>query len=142
MKTYTAVAKRDESGTWVITVPKLRGVVTQTRRLDKAEALVTDAIALWLDKEPSTFEVNLEVRFPEEEAVGAAIAKRLQAEALQHEAATALQRAAVLLTGPLQFSMRDASVVLGVSHQRVQQLVSAQAPTDQRMRRLTHPNRV
>jgi predicted RNase H-like HicB family nuclease len=124
MKTYTAVCERDERGTWVITVQELRGVVTQSRRLDKARDLAADAIALWLDTNPDTFEVRLDVRFPDDAVIKAAIAKRQQAEASQREAAAALQAAAVMLTGPLHFTMRDASVVLGVSHQRVQQVLA------------------
>ncbi|MFO7591332.1 MAG: type II toxin-antitoxin system HicB family antitoxin [Acidimicrobiia bacterium] len=72
MKTYTAVCERDESGTWVITVPKLRGVVTQSRRLDKAVALAADAIALWLNTTADQVNVELDVHLADDAAVAAA----------------------------------------------------------------------
>ena len=54
MRNCTAVAERDESGTWVVTVPELPGVVTQAKRLDRVHDLAADAIALWLNTSPDT----------------------------------------------------------------------------------------
>ncbi len=125
MKSYTAVCERDESGTWVITVPKLRGVVTQSRRLDKAVALTADAIALWLNTTPDQVNVELDVHLADDAAVAAAAVKlRREAEALQIEAVEAARTAARQLVERDGLSMRDAAVVLELSHQRVQQLLS------------------
>ncbi len=125
MKTYTAVCERDESGTWVITVPKLRGVVTQSRRLDKAVALTADAIALWLNTTPDQVNVELDVHLADDAAVAAAAVKlRREAEALQIEAVEAARTAARQLVERDGLSLRDAAVVLDLSHQRVQQLLS------------------
>ena len=62
-KTYTARCQRSGDW-WAISVPELRGVHTQARRLDKAEAMVRDAIALFLDVPSDSFEVRLEPVLP------------------------------------------------------------------------------
>lgn len=57
MTTYTAVCRR--SGRWwAISVPELKGVHTQARRLDQAEAMAGEAVALMLDADPAAIGVE------------------------------------------------------------------------------------
>jgi predicted RNase H-like HicB family nuclease len=121
--TYTARARR--SGRWwAIDVPELPGVYSQARRLDRVEPMARDAIALFLDVDPATFDVRVETNLPSDlrrdvDAVG-----RLRAEAhrLQAESSGAMRRLTHELLGR-GLSVRDAAEILGISHQRVSQLV-------------------
>jgi predicted RNase H-like HicB family nuclease len=125
MKTYTAVCERDETGVWVITVPALRGIVTQSRRLDKARDHAAEAIALWLDTAPAEFDVDLDVRLARHADLAAtAIRLRREAESLQTEASNAARVAAKELVERDGLTLRDAAIVLHLSHQRVQQLLA------------------
>jgi predicted RNase H-like HicB family nuclease len=49
---YTIEARRS-GGWWALTVPGLPGVHSQARRLEQAEAMITDAIALAFDVDPA-----------------------------------------------------------------------------------------
>ena len=59
MRTYTARCQR-VGDWWAISVPELKGVNTQARRLEKADAMVRDAIALFLNISADSFEVKIE----------------------------------------------------------------------------------
>lgn len=120
---YTARVRRS-GGWWAIDVPELPGVYSQARRLDRVEPMARDAIALFLDVDPATFEIRVETKLPSDlrrdvDAVG-----RLRAEAdrLQAESSGAMKRLTRELLGR-GLSVRDAAVILGISHQRVSQLV-------------------
>src|SRR6266567_4781944 len=98
-KTYTARCQRSGDW-WAISVPELRGVHTQARRLEKAEAMVRDAIALFLDVASDSFDVRIEPVLPRDlqGKVGRARKVRGEAEVLQREAAiAALDHAATRL---------------------------------------------
>jgi predicted RNase H-like HicB family nuclease len=140
---YTAVCNRDKSGVWVVTVPEMRGVVTQARRLDQVRGLAADAIALWLNTRPKSIHVQLDVRLPKSYATLAdrAVALRSQADEVQQQAAVATKQAAVQLVKEVGLTVRDAAEILGVSFQRVQRLVgkasSAQAKSQRSAPRRT-----
>ena len=120
---YTARARRSGSW-WAIDVPELPGVYSQARRLVRVESMARDAIALFLDVDPATLDIRVETNLPSElrrdvDAVG-----RLRAEAdrLQAESSGALRHLTQELLGR-GLSVRDAAAILGISHQRVSQLV-------------------
>jgi predicted RNase H-like HicB family nuclease len=123
--TYTARARRSGSW-WAIDVPELPGVYSQARRLDRVESMARDAIALFLDVDPAALDIRVEANLPSDlrrdvDAVG-----RLRAEAdrLQAESSGALRHLTHELLGR-GLSVRDAAAILGISHQRVSQLVRA-----------------
>ena len=121
--TYTARARR--SGRWwAIDVPELPGVYSQARRLDRVEPMARDAIALFLDVDPATFDVHLETNLPSDLRQDVDEVGRLRAEAdrLQAESSGAMRRLTRELLGR-GLSVRDAAEILGISHQRVSQLV-------------------
>jgi len=125
-KTYTARCQRSGDW-WAISVPELRGVHTQARRLEKAEATVRDAIALFLDVPSDSFEVRIEPVLPRDlqGKVGRARKVRGQAEVLQREAAIVSAQVAADLVHTAHLTVRDAGRVLGLSHQRITQLLKA-----------------
>jgi predicted RNase H-like HicB family nuclease len=49
VKSYTVRYEWDAAGGWVITVPKVPGVVTEAETLEEGERLVRDALSLFVD---------------------------------------------------------------------------------------------
>jgi predicted RNase H-like HicB family nuclease len=134
MKTYKAHCYRSD-GWWVVDVPTLRGVHTQARRLDQATEMARDAIALFLDVPEKSFDVRLEVEPPRgaQKAMKTARDARREAEHAERAAAKAWRDAAIALVKKEGLTMRDAGSLLGLSFQRVQQLVN-QGTTTRRTR--------
>ncbi len=118
--TYTVTAERD-GRRWLLRVTGRSELVTQAVRLDQAEAIARDLIATFDQVPPDSFTVWLR---PE---LGDAIDEAT--EALSHvrlleSLGTALARAlAVTLVREKGLSMRDVGKVIGLSHQRVAQLL-------------------
>lgn len=121
--TYLVKARRSGSW-WALDVPALPGVFSQAKRLDLAEHEAREAIAVMLDVEPAEVDVEVEPVLPQsalhllEEFEEARKARERAAEAEQE----AMKQVARKLTESL--SQRDAGRVLGVSFQRVSQLLS------------------
>jgi len=124
MKTFTVRAERSGKW-WALEVPEVRGVFSQARRLDQADSMVRDAIAAVLDIDPYSFTVDVQPVLPQDvQALLDAVARAKEVvEKARHEAAALVQQAAVTLTREGGFSMRDAGRVMGVSHQRIAQIL-------------------
>jgi hypothetical protein len=125
MKQYTVLARRSGSW-WALDVTGVRGVHTQVKRLDQAEGMARDAIAAVLDVAPGSFEVAIRPMMPDpiREMVEEATSARSQA-AVAQEAAARLTRHAARRLVEEGLTVRDAGVLLGVSHQRIAQLLQA-----------------
>ena len=125
MKTYTVRARRVGSW-WALDVEGVRGVRTQVKRLDQAEGMVRDALSGVLDRPPGSFAVEVVPEAPR--AVRDAVAKAARARshaALAQEDALQLTREAVRRMVDEGLTVRDAGRLLGISHQRVTQLLQA-----------------
>lgn len=124
-KTYTAIYERDpEVDAWNVRIEGLQGCHTYGRSLRQAQTRIREALALWLDREPADLAIG--DRLPKDLADLARRAQQARAEAERagskaHEQAA---RAAKELT-ERGLSRRDAAELLGISHQRVQQLLEA-----------------
>ena len=121
---YTAVCRRID-GWWAIDVREIRGVHTQARRLDRAEAMTRDAIALLREVPADSFTVTVEPHLDDE--VDRSIAAAAEASELARQATDEARRrqrtlAATLLT-KYRLTVRDAGSLLHVSPQRISQLV-------------------
>ena len=123
-KTYSAKAIRSGDW-WAITIPELKGVHSQARRLDQAEAMAREAISLFRDVPPDSFEVTVIPILPGPVQADADRARTVRSEAddLQREASTATARAARELVKESKLTVREAGQILGISHQRVAQLL-------------------
>lgn len=121
-KTYTARVVRFGDW-WAIDVPEVKGVHTQTRRLEDAAAMAQDAIAVALDVAPEavdvsvTTELDAETRTLVEEAHQA----REEAQRAQTRASNAINTT-VRHLGVRGVSVRDAGHLLGLSYQRISQI--------------------
>ena len=124
-KSYVAVYERDsEDDSWLVHVKTIPECHTYGRTLRQAEGRIREALALWLDRTPDRFELIAEWP-PElvEVATKVAGARRAAAESAR-AAGTATTRAAKKLDR-MGLSRRDAADILGISHQRVQQLLAS-----------------
>jgi predicted RNase H-like HicB family nuclease len=124
MKKFTVVFERDEDGWWAVSVREVRGCRTQAKTIVQGLRRIREALALFVpDAVAAKAELVNVVRLPTpaNKVVLAALAKMDKARMVtktaqrsQEEAATALKAVGV--------SRRDAAKILGISHQRVQQI--------------------
>lgn len=126
MKSYTVRYERDENGWWVATVKGVPGCHTQGRSIAQARSRISEALEAAL---PDIKSVALkdDIRLPTRVMKGVLtererVQRRLQAD--QARALAVTKKAVRTLVRDLHLSVRDAGVVLGLSHQRVQQLIS------------------
>jgi len=125
MKTYHVAYERDESGWWVASVREVRGCHTQGRTVDEARRRIREAMDLFVDGARSAKLID-DVKLPVTavKAIRAYTTLRKRADREDRRASLAARRAVRLLRGgKLKMSARDAARLLGVSHQRVHQLV-------------------
>jgi predicted RNase H-like HicB family nuclease len=124
-KTYVAVYERDDTDdAWNVHIKGLDGCQTYGRSLRQAQQRIREALAVWLDAEPAT--LTIRDQLPEQlTAVTAQVSRaRSAAERAGAKAQQQTVQAAKALT-ELGLSRRDAGELLGLSHQRVQQLLEA-----------------
>ena len=120
---YRVVAERSEDW-WAISVPGLSGVFSQTRRLDQVEAMAREAIALMLDVDETAIEVTVDPVLPTTtaEAVSEALSRRQERKDAEAREQAALRQAASALVAD-GFTQREAGLVLGLTHQRISQIL-------------------
>lgn len=121
--TYTVRAER-AGRWWGLTVPDVPGVVSQVRNLKQAEEYAREAIAFVADIPEDSFDILIEPDLPKKVLSNVRRVHALQqrAEAAQREAAEA-SRESVRELVRAGLTGADAARVLGVSAQRVSQLV-------------------
>lgn len=124
-KTYTAVYEHDDTDdAWIVHIKGIAGCHTYGRSLRQAQGRIREALAVWFDQEPAT--LTIRHRFPEPFAAVADDATRARSAAERADAKAHQQTVeAVKALTKLGLSRRDAAELLGLSHQRVQQLLEA-----------------
>jgi predicted RNase H-like HicB family nuclease len=129
---YEVTFERDSAGLWVATIPAVPGCHTQGRTLEQARRRIREALAVSLDgmtdaeaaRIARDAELREHIRLPRRVrlVLDRYRAKRVRAE----RAAEELQRTATVaadeLTRRFALSLRDAGTLLGLSHERVNQL--------------------
>ena len=127
--TYTARCTR-EGKWWVVHVPEIDHS-TQARRLDQVPETVADLVSLFTDLDPADVTVHVTVAWPEALATLVAEVEAARADAEARAAAAADLRLALAADLTREgLSVRDIARVLGVSHQRVAQLLAQHDTTD------------
>jgi hypothetical protein len=99
---------------------------TQARHLRELDAMARDLIAGHLDVPADSLSLDVEVITPVDAAEHLARSAALAAQADQARADSAAEvRVAARLMHEAGMPMRDVGAILGVSHQRAHQLISA-----------------
>jgi predicted RNase H-like HicB family nuclease len=121
---YTALCRRS-GGWWAVEVPEVPGVFTQARRLDHVPQMAADAIALMLDLDPGevVVEVVPTIDATADALVEEALTTRQVAAQAADAASLAASRAARVLHCDRKLPLRDVGTIMGLSHQRVHQLI-------------------
>lgn len=158
LKTYYATLELDpHSGHWMADIEGLP-VHTWGRSLGRVKEYAHEALAAHLDLTVADVQGFIVFRTPRlpapvMDALGSAEQARTEADSAVARAAETKVAAAGALVRDAHLSMRDAAEILGVSHQRVQQLLSpptaratdvrskkpAQRPADMVKARLRRP---
>jgi predicted RNase H-like HicB family nuclease len=124
-KTYVAIYERDKyDDAWNVRIEGVTGCQTYGRSLRQAQRRIRDALAVWLERDPDS--LTIQDKLPSElaEVARKANEARAEAERAGTNAQRQAERAARILTAR-GLSRRDAAELLGLSHQRVQQLLEA-----------------
>lgn len=124
-KSFDVAAERD-GNRWFLRVATLPGVFSQVRRLDQADAMARDAIAAYLDVPVDTVEVAVSIHLPNDLQKDVAGVKDLRGviDRTEREYAERTRRLATRLVEREGMTVREAGRVLGLSYQRVSQLVA------------------
>jgi predicted RNase H-like HicB family nuclease len=122
-RNYTIEIERDETGYWIATAPGVPGMVTQAKRLDQIAARAREAIAALLDEPASSFDIESHIPLLDDVPIDEARDARARAEAAQAEAAEKVRSVVRRLVHEKALTMRDTGQLLGISHQRVEQIL-------------------
>lgn len=136
MKTYRVECEWDDTGWWVVTIPEVPGAVTQSKRLDKVPDDVGEVLELLVGSKPGSYQLDVRTVVPGEagELAARAFELRAEAEKLSSSVATTTTTAVVTLSKS-GLSMRDIGQLVGVSHQRVDQILKeSKVPRSRRAR--------
>lgn len=128
--TYTSRAHR-EGNWWIVQNDQFPGAISQVRRLDLAADAQREAIAFVaeVDQDEVVVVIRVELEPALARSLDEAVALRAEAEAEVKEArALSLRRAIAISLKDDGMTLRDIAVVLGVSYQRVHQLVREGEP--------------
>jgi predicted RNase H-like HicB family nuclease len=138
MKHLTATISRDESGSWIAHVNEEPRAHTFGRTVPKALEHLHEAAALWFDVDPDEIhidELHLDLANRSiDVCVQRALVARNDLEVAQRAAAEATVEAAHLLLNEGGASIRDTAAILGISHQRIHQLVEGARPAKAKAR--------
>jgi predicted RNase H-like HicB family nuclease len=127
---FKVTYERDEEGWWVATIRSVPGCHTQGRTLAEARRRIREALAVALERPDAArvaedAELIDHIRLPtgvaKKLAQSTSARKRAAAEEARAQAAT---RAAALALTKKGLSLRDTADLLGLSHQRVQQITA------------------
>ncbi|MFM7598675.1 MAG: hypothetical protein ACKO70_09965 [Actinomycetota bacterium] len=126
MKTYQVDVVRDD-GWWIMHARLPRTIIySQAKRIDDVEFMIRDAIAGVLDVDPDSFgvELNFDLDSDVLDQVNRAREASVEAAEIQ-ERASRESRAAVQALRNEGFTLKEAGYFLGVTPQRVAQLLNS-----------------
>ena len=129
VKTYTARLEREKDGRWSVELEEEPRVHTWGKTVDQALARMREAAALWFQTDEASIDLIPSPVLPKTtgRTVEQARQAREQARSADRLAIETTRRAAAALASR-GISMRDAAAILGISHQRVHQLLSPDEP--------------
>ena len=131
-RTFNVRYTPDDSGRWLVEVlsspdSEPIGVYTHGRTLAKAEANAREALAVWFDTDDEDWFQLLPIINLERRVISKAVRAKQRREALRQQEAEAakLTAEAVADLAAKGLSTRDIAYIVGISYQRVQQLLAS-----------------
>jgi predicted RNase H-like HicB family nuclease len=133
MKSYTARLHREKDGRWTVELEEEPRVHTWGKTVDQALARIREAAALWFQTDETQIELIPHPVLPKTAGhiVEQARQARDHARDADRHAIEQTRKAAAALTNR-GISMRDAAAILGISHQRVHQLLTPETAPPRR----------
>lgn len=133
VKTYTARLEREKDGRWTVELEEEPRVHTWGKTAVQALSRMREAAALWFETDEDHIDLVPHPVLPKatSQTVDAARAARDEARDADRLAAERTRKAAAALTRR-GISMRDTAAILGISHQRVHQLLTTYPNPSQR----------
>jgi predicted RNase H-like HicB family nuclease len=127
VKTYTARLQREKDGRWTVELEEEPRVHTWGKTVEQALTRMREAAALWFQTDEDDIELVPLPVLPKSagETVAQARQAREQARTADRLAVERTRKAAATLTRR-GISIRDAAAILGISHQRVHQLLASE----------------
>lgn len=126
--TYTARLERERDGRWSVELEEEPRVHTWGKTVDQALARMREAAALWFQTDENAIELIPHPVLPKTAGRTVEQARQAREEAKNADRLAIEQtRKAVIALTDRGISMRDAAAILGISHQRVHQLLSPEA---------------
>jgi len=124
---YTVHLEFDETRRWVASIHDVPGCHTQGRSIRQAMSRAREALEVCVD-DASDAELVPEIELPTQvrEAVARYEGSRERLRREEEDARKAMRDAVRILGGDAGLSVRDVGDVLGLSHQRVQQISRGQ----------------
>jgi len=111
---------------WAIEVPELPGVFSQVRRIDQVDEAVKEAIAMMTDADEADVSIDVEVESGTDiEALLATLKQSSSAAEAAREQETADRRHVIEQLRSKGLPNRDVATLIGLSHQRVAQILKA-----------------
>lgn len=130
--TYTSRAHR-EGEWWIIQCDEAPGAISQVKRLNEAAVAQREAIAFVLDVATSEVDVHLVPTIAPEIDAEIAELRDLRAEAAERETrAWQLSRSLARQLKDEGYTVREVAVMLGVSPQRVDQILKPERATERK----------
>jgi len=131
--TYTARLEREKDGRWTVELEEEPRVHTWGKTVDQALARMREAAALWFQTDEHRIDLVPRPVLPKATSRTVERARQAREEARRADriAVEQTRKAAAVLTSR-GISMRDTAAILGISHQRVHQLLSAEVDTPRR----------
>jgi predicted RNase H-like HicB family nuclease len=123
--TYKVTTERSGNW-WAFSVPEVPGAHGQAKRLEQVGTEARDVIAMMLEVPEDSFDVELDVKLDEEtrRVVNEANEARSMADQYARLAAELTRAAAMVMQSRARLSTRDVGSLLGVSYQRVSQVLA------------------
>jgi len=120
-KTYDVIAQRDGKS-WLLRVPAVERS-TQALRLDQAEDMARDLIAIMTGQPEGSFDVEITTNLdPDLSSLISEVALAKAEAAERQKVASLAQRQAVRKLTESGYTVRDTGRLLGLTYQRVAQL--------------------
>jgi predicted RNase H-like HicB family nuclease len=129
VKTYTARLEREKDGRWTVELEEEPRVHTWGKTVEQALARMREAAALWFQTDEASIDLTPRPVLPK--ATGRTVEQARQArEDARNADRLAIERTkkAAAALADRGISMRDSATILGISHQRVHQLLVPETP--------------